>query len=273
MHPFDPTSLDILLRLSKLQPTTKEAFTPSPAIAQQVMGQAQAGADPGVAAAMAGGAGGGPGGPGGPGGDPAAQGGPPGGAPGGAPPGADPAAAGGAPPDQTGSPAAAPQDPTAAKLDQILQLMQAGGGGAGGMGPNGKPNTASVKFEPQHFHTLVHKISNMEAVLTRLADAMGLEVPASELLQQPAPGSSAAPMPGPAGQAGAGQAQPAAAPAGPPPSQIAQQLPALPAVAGKAAADTARRLAGGFAVSKTDSMPASKMAKLANLAVGLRKAS
>lgn len=247
---------------------TKEAFTPSPAIAQAVMQQAQGGGggDP-----SQGGAGGG---------DPAAA--------GGMPPGMDPAAmnaamqgqpapgpGGGAPPAPSGpagdpSPGGSSDPALSAKLDQLMQMIQQGGqgGGAGGVGPNGKPNTASVKFEPQHFHTIVNKISNMEKVLTQMADSMGLQMPASELIQQPSLGG--APLPGADGQPAAGGA-PAGGqdPNAPPPSNVAQQLPALPPAAGKAAsADDIHRLANGWRVAQDRGRKPGPVAAIAKLAAG-----
>jgi hypothetical protein len=178
------------------------------------------------------------------------------------PPGGDPAAmdaamqgqpgpGGGAPPAPSGpqgdpSPGGSSDPALAAKLDQLTQLIQQQAQQGGGA--NGKPNMASVKFEPQHFHQLQHDISNIKAVMMQLADAAGLQVPASTLIQQPAPG---APAPTDPSQAGGQGAQPGAAGAQqPPPSNVAQQLPSLPPVAQKtASAEDLRRLANGVRVA------------------------
>lgn len=257
------TSLFTILSAARQAKTaadgTKEAFTPSPAIAQAVMQQAQGGGgDPSMG-----------------GGDPSA---------GGVPPGMDPAAMGAAmgqgpgpgggappaPPGPAGDPSAGAgggsADPAlAAKLDQILQQLQQQGGGQGGVGPNGKPNTASVKFEPQHFHQIQHDLSNIKSVMVQLADAMGLQVPASAMIQQPAPG---APAPTDPNQAGAQGAAPAGGqPTGPPPSNVAQQLPSLPPAAQKAATDLGR-LANGFRVPRD---PEPKRAKKAGTAAGIAR--
>jgi hypothetical protein len=138
------------------------------------------------------------------------------------------------------------------------------GGGQGGVGPNGKPNMASLKFEPQHFHTVVNKIHNMERVLTQIADAMGIQMPASELINQPA--LADAPLPGQPGQ-GQGQGPAGGQPAGPPPSNVAQQLPSLPPVAQKAAGDLGR-LANGFRVPRD---PEPQRVKKAGAAAGIAR--
>lgn len=201
---------------------TKEAFTPSPAMEQQVLsgggggGGMPSGMDPAMMAQMGGGGASPPG---------AMPGGPEGG--GGMPPGTDPAAAGGAPP--TDSP-----DPLHAKLDTLINLMQQQQQGqGGGPGQPGKPNTASIKFEPAHFQQMTHDVSAMKAVMGRIAEAMGIEVPASAMLNMPSPGQALPGAPGQASPPGGGpNAQAAAAPPQAPPSQIAQ---ALPPVAAKAA--------------------------------------
>lgn len=257
---LDTTLFGILSAARKaVAPTgaTKEAFTPSPAIAQAVMQQAQGGG----------------------GGDPS-QGGAP---PGGMPPGGDPAAmdaamqgqpgpGGGAPPAPSGpqgdpSPGGSSDPALSAKLDQLTQLIQQQAQSGGGA--NGKPNMASVKFEPQHFHQIQHDLSNIKAVMMQLADAAGLQVPASTLIQQPPPGS---PAPGDPNQAGAPGAQPGVAgPPGaqqPPPSNVAQQLPSLPPTAQKTAShEDIQRLANGFRVP-SDAKPRnrSSVASIAKLA-------
>lgn len=212
---------DLLSRI--LSQTSKEAFTPSPGVQEAVMsGGAPQGGPPGAP----------PGAGPTPGGDPAAMGPPPGGDPG-APP----------PPDAAPGPS-----PVEAKLDQLIQLMtqqqqQGGaGGGAAGGGAGGKPNVASVKFEPQHIQQMAHDISVIAAINRQMADQLGLEVPASSLFNvgmmgAPVPGTPAA-----AGAAGGAPQQPGGpapgqpAGGGAPPSSIAQQLPGLPPVAGKSAA-------------------------------------
>ena len=255
MLDFDQSVFDVLSR-SRRQ-AEKTAFAPSPAVAQAVMAQGQGGGDPMAQA---------------------------GGAPPGMPPGGPPPGAGGPPPDAGGPP---PGDPSGggdgfstltAKLDQLIQLQQQAQQGAGGVGPNGKPNTASLKFEPQHFHSMVHKVNNMETVLSRIADAMGLEIPASSLLGQPNPGTPADAPGGPAAAPPGGAPAPGSAPAGPagaggpPPSQIAQQLPSLPPVAAKAAAVDVARALGGFAVPADPvQTPTNTAARLASLAAAFRK--
>lgn len=256
----DPTALLAIVRRPTPPVAEKAAFAPSPGIQQAVMAQAQGGGMP-------------PGGPM-PGGDPAQQAGAPAGGP---PPGMspDPAAGQAGPPPDASTPS-----PADAKIDQLTQMMQqlVQAQAQGGAGPGGKPNTASLKFEPQHFHQVVHDISNIKSVLTQMADQLGLQVPASELLSQPAPGQTPPPGTGqdPA-QAAAGG--PPAAPGGaqPPGGAVAQQLPALPPVAAKAAGagreDVARtpldvaalgRLGTGWAVGGAESPKGgTKTAKLA----------
>jgi hypothetical protein len=243
--PFDIRSFIVQGDLRRL--LEKKAFTPSPAVAQLAMADAQ-GAPPG---------GGAPGGP---------PGAPPGGlspGPGGPPPGMDPAAMGGAPPSGPPGPSpgplpaspvpggptdlgagpGGPPDPIVQltqQNQQILQLLQqnqaGGAGGAGGI--PGKPNTASVKFEPAHFHEMKHDISNMKSILVQMADAMGLQIPASKLMHQPPPAPSSTPAPpSPAPPSPTGSDTSGAGPAGAPPgaAPLAVQLPALPPVAAKAA--------------------------------------
>jgi len=216
-------------------PAEKAAFTPSPAVAQAVMAQAQQGAPPGMDPAAAGG--GMPPGAAPPGMDPMA-------AAGGMPPGMDPAAAGAppGPPPEAGPP---PPSPIEDKLDQLIQLMQsqqqAAAGGAAPGGAGGKPATSSVKIDPAHFQQMTHKINVMESILRQLADGMGLQVPAGELFDlHPPAGAAPGPVPAPAAAAPAGGG------GGPPPSAIAQQLPPLPPIAAKSSsiADLARIDAG-----------------------------
>lgn len=248
------------LRLGLSALFAKESFTASPAVEQAVMAQAQGG-DPSQGA----------GGP---------QGAPPpdagGGAPPMPPPGQDPGMAQAAPPPPDAqSPGG---DPLSMKVDQLTQMVQqlVQGGGAGGAGPNGKPNTASVKFEPQHFHQVTHDISVMKTILHQMADALGLQVPASSLLSVPAPGQQAPGAPGgaPGGaQVAQGAAPPAGGPdqgGGPPASQIAQQLPNLPPVASKAAGALGK-LAAGTPVDRNDGVPDGSTARLAALAFSRTK--
>ncbi len=259
----DPIHLDLMSRIRSRpaagllkahpSPPEKAAFSPAPGVQQAVMGQAQAGPPPGM--------------------DPAAGGAPPGmppgaGAPPGPPPGMDPMA-GGAPPPDPNVPAA--PSPVEAKLDQMMGLLQqySQAGGMPGAGPGGKPPTTSLKLEPQHFHEVKHDISNIKAVLVQMADQMGLQIPASELLNQPAPGQAAAP-PGapPGGDPGAGP------PPGPPP--FAQKLPPLPPAVAKAAADSVARtplmtealdrLGAGYVVGGSDSPAVSAPSRATHLA-------
>ena len=135
----------------------------------------------------------------------------------------------------------------------MMQMMQQSG--AGGTGPGGKPATASLKIEPHHWHQLMHDVSAQKSVLMAIAEKLGIEVPASQVLnmQPPVPGGAPGAAPGAPGAPGA-----APAPGGAPPSQVAQQLPTLPPVAAKAAADgnaTVKRLTGGTPVSRTDNNP------------------
>lgn len=266
----DPIALDVLTLLRRksavsiltpgpVTPTptveVKEAFSPSPAMQQAAMGQGQPVPPGGMDPTMAGGA----------------------------PPGVDPAAAaagGQQPPADPNVPAG--PDPTILELKQMMtQLIQQQ---QGGVGPNGKSNTVSMKLEPGHFQQMTHKIDNIEKVLTQMADQLGLQVPASELLNQTAPGQTPPMDPGqagatPGGPPGAGAAGPGQP--GSPPS-MAQQLPSLPgmppAVSKAANADSIARSAGmvsdlgrlgtGFVVSGSDTPKAggSLVVKLATLA-------
>jgi hypothetical protein len=156
-------------------------------------------------------------------------------------------------------------------VDQIIQAIQQNGAGGGAGGTPGKPNTASVKFEPAHMHQIQHDIANMKAVIHQLADMFGLKVPASHLLHQPAPGTSAAapvggaaPVPDAGGMAGAPDATGGGSP-------IAVQLPQLPPVASKAAGAPGNRLAAGQSVPARPGDLGSQSALLA--ALGKRKAS
>lgn len=111
------------------------------------------------------------------GGDPAAM--------GGAPPmdpamaGGDPAAMGGAPPMDPAMGGAPPMDPMAAMQPMIDQAVQAamaaqGGGAAGGAGPAIKPKI-DVNVE----------LMQIKKLLARLADAMGVQIPAAEMVATP----------------------------------------------------------------------------------------
>lgn len=243
---IDLSSFGILTALGQYLQAEKVAFTPSPSVAQEVMAQAQAGPPPG--------------------GDPAAGGAPPGMPPGGPPPGMDPAAAGGAPPGMApgGAPPGPPMDPSApppgagptgatgpdpvmARLDQMSQqIQQIQQGGAGGPGANGKPVTASVKVEPHHIQSMSHDISVMKHVIGEMARMFDIKIPAQQVfgMQPPVSAPGAPPPAGPGGPAPQAQGAPPEA-GGAPPSQVAQQLPALPPAIGKAASD---RLAAGTTV-------------------------
>ncbi len=207
----------------------KAAFAPAPAVEQAVMAQAQGqGPPPGQDPAAAQGGGGPP--PGAPPG--AGPGGPPPGAPPGMPPGQpgqDPAAAQGGPPPggDPGAAAGGPDPSIQAMIQQEIQKAMAqqqqmmGGAGAG----SGKPG-GSMKFEPHHMQQLLHTVTAQNALLRGIAEKMGLEIPATALIDSQPPLA----MPGQPPQA---PPQPGAA--GPPPSQVAQQLPSLPPAAAKAA--------------------------------------
>ncbi len=137
------------------------------------------------------------------GGDPAAA--------GGAPP-MDPAMAGGAPPMDPamagGDPMAGgapPMDPMAQiqpMIDQAVQAaMAAGGGAAGGTGPAIKPKI-DVNVE----------LMQIKKLLARIADAMGVQIPAAEMVATPedlgqmAEGGTGAPAAADGGAAGGGGA-------------------------------------------------------------------
>ena len=209
-----PIEFNILKRLQEIR--EKQAFTPSPMLEQMVMQQAQQG-------------GGGP--PGGlpPGMDPSQMAAMAGGGP---PPGMDPAAAGGAPPaDPAAGPPQAPGGVDPNMIAQIVQQtlaaqqQQGGAGGAGGTGKGGGKQEHMMLL-----HHIKHDMQVMKAVQQRLADALGIQIPASEVLsmQPPAP----TPPSDPAQQGGGGGQSPQADQMA---SQIASQLPTLPPVASKSA--------------------------------------
>lgn len=232
----DLTAFAVLPDLKRFlnQQRVKTAFTPSPAVAQSVMAQAQGG-DPS-------GGGGMPPGMMPPGADPAAAAGPPGAPPpGGMPPEAMPP--GMMPPGGDPAMEAAPPqpDPVSAKLDQLLQLIQAQqqqqqqqAAAPGGAGPAaGKPATASLKVEPAHFHQMSKSLENLTDVVTRIADMMGIQVPASKILNTPAaPAQSGG---GASASSGGGGGDPSGGQQAAAQSPIAVQLPQLPPVAVKAA--------------------------------------
>lgn len=135
------------------------------------------------------------------GGDPAAA--------GGAPPmdpamaGGDPAMAGGDPAAMGGAP---PMDPMAQiqpMIDQAVQAAMAAGGGAagGGAGPAIKPKI-DVNVE----------LMQIKKLLARIADAMGVQIPAAEMVATPedlgqmAEGGTGAPAAADGGAAGGGGA-------------------------------------------------------------------
>ncbi len=139
---------------------------------------------------MAGQAGGGGGGMPPPGGDPAAGGGmPPGG---GAPPGMDPAAGGGAPPP-SGDPSGGGGGDVLGQILQRLQRIEAAGGGAGGAGAGALKPKIDVNVA----------ITQVLKILARIADTLGVQIPASEmvinqtdLMGMASATQSGAPMPG-----------------------------------------------------------------------------
>jgi hypothetical protein len=110
-----------------------------------------------------------------PGGDPAA-------AAGGAPPGGDPAAMGGAPPpDPMMGGGAPPPDPMTAMMPMIQQMIQqamassgAGAGGAGGQEAMIKPKI-DVNIE----------IMQIKKMLAKISDAMGIHIPAQDMVATP----------------------------------------------------------------------------------------
>jgi hypothetical protein len=120
--------------------------------------------------------------------------------------GGDPAAMGGAPPmDPAMDPAmggAPPQDPMAAMqpmIDQAVQAAMAAQGGGGGTGPAIKPKI-DVNVE----------LMQIKKLLARIADAMGVQIPAAEMvatpddLNQMAEGGTGAPAAADGGAAGGG---------------------------------------------------------------------
>ena len=121
---------------------------------------------------------------------------------GGAPP-MDPAMAGGAPPmDPAMAGGAPPMDPMAQiqpMIDQAVQAAMAAGGGAagGGAGPAIKPKI-DVNVE----------LMQIKKLLARIADAMGVQIPAAEMVATPedlgqmAEGGTGAPAAADGGAAG-----------------------------------------------------------------------
>jgi hypothetical protein len=143
------------------KPLTKEAFVP--------------GGDPAMAA--------GPGGGGAPpGGDPMAGGMPPGGDPmaGGAPPGGDPMA-GGMPPG--GDPMAGGGDPMAMLQPMIQQAVQQAMAAQGGGGGAGGPAGAGAGLKPKIDVNV--EIMQMKKLLAKLCDAMGVAIPAQDMVATP----------------------------------------------------------------------------------------
>lgn len=131
-----------------------------------------------------------------PGGDPSMGGGapPPGGDPsGGMPPGGDPSGGGGAPPpdpsmmggDPSGGGGAPPPPPPPsggsdpamlAKMDQMISMMGAGGGGGSGQ-------NAAGQIKPKIDVNVA--IMQMSKMIARIADALGVKIPASEMIATP----------------------------------------------------------------------------------------
>lgn len=94
--------------------------------------------------------------------------------------GGDPAAAGGAPPMD---PAAAGQDPMAALQPMIQAAVQeamAGMGGGGGA-PGGAPGEAAIKPKID----INIEVMQMKKLLAKLCDAMGVQIPAAEMVATP----------------------------------------------------------------------------------------
>jgi len=106
-----------------------------------------------------------------PGGDPAAMGGDPA-AMGGMPPGGDPAAMGGAPPPAGGDPMAL--------LPLITQAVQQGVAGAGGGGGAGAGAAGAGGLKPK-IDVNVTMLQILK-ILARIADALSIQIPASEMV-------------------------------------------------------------------------------------------
>ena len=116
------------------------------------------------------------------GGDPMAGGAPPGGDPmaGGAPPpGGDPMAAGGAPPPG-GDPMAGGGDPMAALQPMIQQAVQQAMASQGG-GAGGAPGEAAIKPKID----INIEVMQMKKLLAKLCDAMGVQIPAADMVATP----------------------------------------------------------------------------------------
>lgn len=157
-----------------------------------------------------------------PGGDPAAMGGAP---PGGMPPGGDPAAMGGAPPmDPSMAGSAPPGGDLLSSLGPMIQsavqqaLQTQGGGGAGGGGGQLKPKI--------DVNVALMQISKM---LARICSALGVNIPAHELIATPQDLSAMAQQQA-AGSPGSGGDASGGAGAGPSPT-IQPIQPTAPAMA------------------------------------------
>jgi len=159
------------------------------------------------------------------GGDPAAAGGDPAAA-GGMPPGGDPMAAGGMPP--AGDPMAAagggaPPPAGDPRIDQLMTMMQqmmsqgGAGGAAGGMG-GVEPIKPKIDVNVE--------IMQMKKLIAKLCDAMGVQVPASDMVATSQDLTQMG-MQGEAGAAGGAGAAPASAI-----SPISAMQPAMPAAPG-----------------------------------------
>jgi hypothetical protein len=202
--------------------------------------------------------------------DPSAAGG--GAPPGGAPPGGDPSAGGGAPPpggDPSaggGAPPPPPVDPTAI-AQQVMQMIQAQGGAGGGMGGGAEPIKPKIDVNVTMLQIL--------KMLSRIADALGVQIPASEMVatqgdltqfgmaQQSGAGTGGG-APPPGGAAGGGQSAI-------PPIQPIQ--PAAPGMgAPKAAHEIGEAFEGGYDTGGLDTL-SSKAAAITNFWSASRKAS
>jgi hypothetical protein len=180
-----------------------------------------------------------------PGGDPMAGGMPPGGDPmaGGMPPGGDPMA-GGMPPG--GDPMAGGGDPMAALQPMIQQAVQAamsaqGGGMGGGMGEGGIKPKIDVNIE----------IMQMKKLLAKIADGLGIQIPAAEMVattedltQMAQGGPGAAAMGGDPAAGGASAISPI--------EPMGAAAPAAPDMGVKTAAEAAMRPGVAFDAPKLD---------------------
>ena len=250
-----------LLAAIRQRAMSKQAFTPSPAVAQAVMAQAQGGMPPGM--------------------DPSQMQG------GGMPPGMDPNVAqgmlpgmdpaqmqGGMPPEQQAPPADPAGGPPPGPDPSIVAAVQLGVQQAlaqqsGGIGGGGGSKPGSGKIDPQEFHRMRMDMHHTKQLMSAIVGALGITVPAHAIMDMspPTPPGGVPTDPTQAQQVPQGQAAQGAQP-----SQIAQQLPALPPVAGaapKQAADKptkSDRLAAGIPI------PSLPSAKAGNKVAGILSA-